>query len=81
MNWRENLDFEVKEHIEELIEEVHKNSSAYKLAKNPSNAQLWCALGILSKKFSKLNKYSPKLKKTKKNKLIKAKNIKAKIKA
>ena len=53
--WRKNTDLSIKDHLEALIGEVYKHKRSYKGAKNPSAAQLWCALAVMSKKVFDLN--------------------------
>ena len=55
VKWRKNVDLSIKDHLEALINEVHEHKKAYKNAKNPPAAQLWCALANMSKKIFDLN--------------------------
>jgi len=54
-NWRKEVSPEIKEFLEALVENVHKHKPAYVKSKNPSSAQLWCALANLSKQVFDLN--------------------------
>ena len=54
-SWREDISPELKEFLESLINSVHKYKPAYTKARNPSAAQLWCALADLSKQVSDLD--------------------------
>jgi len=55
MNWRKNIDPLIRSHLEFQIKEASKNKNAYSKSKNPSNAQLWCAIANLSKQVFDLN--------------------------
>lgn len=55
MNWREKVDPMVRHHLEREIKSIIGDKKAYSKAKNPSNAQLWCAIGNLSKQIFDLN--------------------------
>lgn len=50
MRWREELDREIAQHIDELLKKTFLYP-AYRKADKPANAQLWTALGLLSKKL------------------------------
>ena len=50
-HWRKDIDPSVKDYLEIMIEEVHKHRGNYKRSKNPSAAQLWCALAEMSKQL------------------------------
>jgi len=54
-HWRKDIDQGIKDQLESLIEEVHKHRISYKRSKNPSAAQLWCALAEMSKQMFDLN--------------------------
>ena len=54
MDWRDSLDPVLKEHFNDLLKDVHKEKQAYADARNPTKAQLWCALAVLSKEVSDL---------------------------
>ncbi|MDP3918816.1 MAG: hypothetical protein Q8Q35_02850 [Nanoarchaeota archaeon] len=75
--WRDNLDSSIKEHFEDMINMVSKEKSAYKNAKNPTQAQLWCAIAILSKNISDLELKIKKLEKG--SKKIENKNLKKQL--
>ena len=51
MNWRLNLDPSTRAHLERQLTESGKSKSSYLRAKNPGNAQLWCAISNLSMKL------------------------------
>jgi hypothetical protein len=50
MKWRKELDMEIAQHIDELLKKISLYP-AFKKADKPANAQLWIALGLLSKKI------------------------------
>ncbi len=50
-SWRDKLDISLKKHTESLISESFRHRDAYKFSENTSNAQLWCAIGILQKEI------------------------------
>ena len=51
MNWRLSLEPSVRAHLEKQVKETGKYRNSYFKAKNPSNAQLWCAIANLSMKL------------------------------
>jgi len=53
--WRGNVEPGIKDHMESLIGNVYRYKNSYKKSKNPSAAQLWCALAIMSKQIFELN--------------------------
>jgi len=55
MNWRDNVDKTIKNHLELQIKETANYSSSYNKAKNPANAQIWIAIANLSKQIFDLN--------------------------
>ena len=75
-NWRENIEPYIKDHLELIIEGVHKHKKSYKNSKNPSAAQLWCALAIMSKQIFDLNLKIKLLEKVVKENTKKPSNIK-----
>ncbi len=75
-NWRKEISPEIKEFLEALVENVHKHKPAYIKAKNPSSAQLWCALANLSKQVFDLNLKLKILEKVLKDNLQKPPHIK-----
>lgn len=75
-NWRKDISPEIKEFLEALVENVHKHKPAYVKAKNPSSAQLWCALANLSKQVFDLNLKLKILEKVLKDNLQKPSHIK-----
>ncbi|MBI5797693.1 hypothetical protein HZA98_02185 [Candidatus Woesearchaeota archaeon] len=52
MDWRDELDVQVREELDVLLQAVHKEKNAYLQAKSASNAQLWCALAVLARRIS-----------------------------
>jgi hypothetical protein len=54
-NWRKKVDPSIKSHLEFQIKESARNVAAIKSSKNPSNAQLWCAIANLSKQIFDVN--------------------------
>lgn len=54
-HWRKDIDSSIKDQLEILIEDAHKHRTNYKRSKNPSAAQLWCALAEMSKQMFDLN--------------------------
>jgi len=79
MNWRNYVNLDLKDHLEMQIEESSKQQKAYKRAKNPSNAQLWCAIANLSKNIFQLNLKIDYLEKKLQKKTTKAKKLKKSI--
>ena len=75
-NWRKEVSPEIKEFLEALVENVHKHKPAYVKSKNPSSAQLWCALAHLSKQVFDLNLKLKILEKVLKDNLQKPSHIK-----
>jgi len=75
-NWRQNVDLGLKDHLEMLIESVHKHRNSYKKSKNPPIAQLWCALADLSKQILDLNLKIKVLEKALKDSMEKPSHIK-----
>jgi len=55
MDWREKIDKIIKPHVEHQIKEASKERGAYLSADDPKNAQLWVAVGNLSKQIFELN--------------------------
>lgn len=55
MNWRLSLDPSVRAHLEKQISGTGKYKESYLKAKNPSNAQLWCAVTNLSMQLFNMN--------------------------
>jgi hypothetical protein len=53
--WRNLVDKSLQNHLELQIREASKYKSAYRLSKNPSNAQLWCAVANLSRQIFDLS--------------------------
>jgi len=75
-SWRKEVSPEIKEFLESLVENVHKHKPAYVKSKNPSSAQLWCALAHLSKQVFDLNIKIKILEKVLKDNLQKPSHIK-----
>ena len=55
MNWRNQIDPTIKDHIEVRIRQSAENREALLEARNPREAQLWTALGQLSKEITDQN--------------------------
>ncbi len=55
-SWRDSLSPKIKEELERLLSLTAEEEKAYKQAKYPSSAQLWCALALLAKENEKLSK-------------------------
>lgn len=73
MKWREKVDPILKHHLEKEIQETSLCKEAYTQAKDPSHAQLWCAISNLSKKIFDLNLKLTYLERALKDTLIKKK--------
>lgn len=54
-DWKNKVDPTLRTHLDLQISESLKHRRAYKLSKNVSNAQLWCAIANLSKQMFELN--------------------------
>lgn len=52
MNWRNQIDPIIKDHVERRISQAAENKEALLQSRNPREAQLWCALGNLSKELA-----------------------------
>ena len=63
MDWREDLDPLLQEHLQELLKVVSKERQTYTQAKNVSHAQLWCALVLLTRQVSDLQLHVKRLEK------------------
>lgn len=61
-DWREKLDPMVKAYLDHIIKETSSSKKAYSHAKNPSNAQLWIALALLTREHEFLQKENKSLK-------------------
>ncbi|MFH1456259.1 MAG: hypothetical protein ABIF40_04905 [archaeon] len=55
MAWFESLNPILKTHLSEQFKQSHKQRKAFSKAKDPSKAQLWCAIAFLSKQVSDLD--------------------------
>ena len=55
MSWRKKVDPLLKEHLEAQIKESYRHRDSYLKSKNPSKAQLWCAIAYLSKEVFDLH--------------------------
>jgi len=75
-NWRKDVDLSLKDHLEMLVESVHKHKNSYKKSKNPPVAQLWCALANMSKQIFDLNLKIKLLEKALKDNMKKPSHIK-----
>lgn len=56
MHWRDKLDPTLQYPFNDLLKRVSKEKKAYLFAKSPTQAQLWCALAILSKECADLQR-------------------------
>jgi len=54
-NWRGLVDKSIRNHLEREINESSKHKNAYRHSRDPSNAQLWCAIGNLAKQLFDVN--------------------------
>ncbi len=54
-SWRDKVDPSIKDHLEIQIAEAAKHREAYKMANDPSIAQLWTAIANLSKQITELS--------------------------
>ena len=52
MNWRNEIDPVIKDHVERRIAQAAENREALLQSRNPRESQLWCALGNLSKELA-----------------------------
>jgi len=73
MAWFESLNPILKTHLNEQLKQSHKQRTAFTKAKDPSKAQLWCAIAFLSKQVSDLDY---KVKSLERGTKIKSKEIK-----
>ena len=55
MTWRKKVDPLLKEHLEVLVKESYRHKKVYSRSKDPSKAQLWCAVASLSKELFDLH--------------------------
>lgn len=55
VNWRNKIDSSIRNHLEAQINESYKHRKIYSLAKNPAQAQIWCAIANLSRQIFDLN--------------------------
>lgn len=55
MAWKDKVDMDIKAHLEKQVKETLKYKNAYLNAKNPADAQLWCAVAGLSKQLFDIN--------------------------
>jgi hypothetical protein len=54
-SWRVLVDKSIRGHLEREVNESSKHKKAYKHSRDPSSAQLWCAIGNLSKQVFDVN--------------------------
>ncbi len=54
-NWRKNIDPLIKDHLEAQIKESFRYRKNYIKSKNPSKAQLWCAVAVLARQTFNLS--------------------------
>ncbi|MBT3416606.1 hypothetical protein HON86_02355 [Candidatus Woesearchaeota archaeon] len=55
MNWRNEIEPAIRDHVEGRITQASTNRESLILSKNPREAQLWCALGNISKELAETN--------------------------
>lgn len=55
MTWRKTVPSPLKNHLELQVKEASRYKDIYTKSKNPSNAQLWIAIGNLSRQIFDLN--------------------------
>ncbi|MCD4759577.1 hypothetical protein K8R33_01680 [archaeon] len=55
MNWRNQIDPAIKDHVEGRIKQSAENKEAILSAKNPKEAQLWTTIGYLSREITEAN--------------------------
>ena len=55
MNWRNEIDPVIRNHVEARIKQSAEDREALLEAKKPREAQLWITLGHLSKEMSDMN--------------------------
>lgn len=55
MNWREKIDKNLRAYVEEIIAQSFYHKSSYNKASDKGKAQIWIALGILSKQIYELD--------------------------
>ncbi|MEK6922702.1 MAG: hypothetical protein AABX08_02790 [Nanoarchaeota archaeon] len=55
MTWKDSVDPIIKSHLERQIAESVKHKNAYNQSNNPAVAQLWTAIGNLSKELFDIN--------------------------
>ncbi len=53
--WRNNVDKDIKGHLERVINDTVRYRQAVRQAENPGNAQLWIAIANLSKQIFDIN--------------------------
>lgn len=52
--WRKKIDKSLRPYLEKFITETYFHDKAFKLAEDPSKAQLWVAIALLSKQLYNL---------------------------
>lgn len=70
MEWRDELDPQLKEELDLLLQAAHKEKNSYAHAKSPNIAQLWCALAVLARRISVLELQLKSLDKKKKGSAV-----------
>ncbi len=55
MVWTEQLNPILKDHLNKQLLQINKHKKAFAKAKDPSKAQLWCAIAYLTKQVSELD--------------------------
>jgi hypothetical protein len=55
MNWRERINKNLRAYVEEIISQSFYHKESYNFANDRGKAQIWVALGILSKQIHELD--------------------------
>jgi len=55
MNWRERINKNLRAYVEEIISQSFYHKESYNFAQDKGKAQIWVALGILSKQIHELD--------------------------
>ncbi len=55
MNWRERINKNLRAYVEEIISQSFYHKESYNFANDKGKAQIWIALGILSKQIHELD--------------------------
>ena len=55
MAWKTKIDPMIKSHLDKQVKETLKYRNAFMSAKNPADAQIWCAVAELSRQLFDVN--------------------------